>query len=123
MAIQIEFDKPRELKFNLAAIRDMEAALDGKPLAAIVGDITRLGINATVIALWAGLKHEDRALSVNLVTKMLETYIQKGGKAADGSVRSLRTLSGAVDRALEETGLFRNEDDDEGNGQTEQATT
>lgn len=117
MAIPIDFDKPRELKFNLAAIRDMEAALDGKPLAAIIGDITRLGINATVIALWAGLKHEDRTLNVNLVTKMLEAYLQNGGK--------LRVLSRSLDQALEETGLFKNEDDedDAGNAPPEQAKT
>lgn len=114
MAVPIQFDKPRELKFNLAAIRDLEAALDGKPLASIIGDIMRLGINATVIALWAGLKHEDKTLNPNLVTKMLESYLNAGGK--------LRTLAKALDEALDETGLFRNEDD-EGNAPPEQPTT
>ena len=53
----IEFDRPRLLKFDLAAIRDLERALDGKPLGAIVNDLQNLGINSLVMALWAGLKH------------------------------------------------------------------
>lgn len=115
MAVPLEFDKPRTLKFDLAAVRDLEAALDGKPLAAVIRDISQLGINATITALWAGLKHEDRALNLSLVTKHLERYIQNGGK--------LRTVAKALDAALEDTGLFRSEDDDEGNAQPEPATT
>ncbi len=114
MAVQIEFDKTRNLKFDLAAIRDMEAVLD-KPLASVIGDITRLGVNATVVALWAGLKHEDKSLNVNLTTKMLERYLQAGGK--------LRPLARGIDAALDETGLFKNEDDELGNEQPEQAAT
>ncbi len=115
MAVALEFDKHRTLKFDLAAVRDLEAALDGKPLAAIIADISRLGINATVLALWAGLKHEDRALNASLVTKYLEKYLHGGGQ--------LRPIARALDQALEETGLFRTEEDAEGNAQPEPATT
>jgi hypothetical protein len=41
--IQIDFDKPRQLHFDLAAIRDLERNMDGKPLASIVNDLTNLG--------------------------------------------------------------------------------
>lgn len=117
MSVPIDFDKPRELKFDLRAVRDLEAALDGKPLAAIIHDITRLGVNALVLALWAGLKHEDKTLNPNLVTKMLEQYLRDKKK--------LRVLAKAVDEALDETGLFRNEDEElaEGNVTAERAAS
>lgn len=104
--ITIEFDKTRQLFFDLAAIRDLEAAMNGQPLGQIVQHLSNLGINATVLALWAGLKHEDRGVSPNLVTKRLETYLKNGGK--------LRVLCDAISDALEESGLFRpaEEEDD-----------
>lgn len=111
MAISIDFDKPRTLKFDLAAVRDLEAALGGKPLASIINDLSQLGVNALVLSLWAGLKHEDRTLNPRLVERMLTSYIEQK--------KSLRALGRAVNDALDETGLFRNEDEElsaEGNG-------
>jgi hypothetical protein len=95
----------------------LEAMLDGKPLSSIIGDITRLGVNAITVALFAGLKHEDRGLNINLVTKMLDSHITK----AKGSGKNeLRVLARALSDAIEETGLF--EDDMEGNAQPEPVT-
>lgn len=117
MSVTIDFDKPRELKFDLAAVRDLEAAMGGKPLASIINDLAQLGVTALVLSLWAGLKHEDRALNPKLVERMLSTYI--------ANKRSLRKLGQAVNDALDETGLFRNEDteDMEGNVRPELVTT
>jgi hypothetical protein len=65
-----------------------------------------------VLALWAGLKHEDATLNPKLVERRLGTYIKEK--------KSLRVLGKALNDALDETGLFRNEDDavTEGNAQT-----
>lgn len=114
MSVPIDFDKPRQLKFDLAAVRDLEAALGGKPLADVITDLSRLGVNALVLSLWAGLKHEDRTLNPRLVERMLSSYIAEK--------KSIRLLGRAVNDALEETGLFRNEDEPEGNSQPEPAT-
>ena len=102
--IPIDFDKPRNLKFDLAAIKDLEANSNGQPLGAIVGQLAQLGITAMTTALWAGLKHEDRTLTPNLVTKMLERYINEK--------KSMRVLGRALNDAIEECGIFRNEDED-----------
>lgn len=117
MSVPIDFDKPRQLKYDLAAVRDLEAALDGKPLADVVNDLARMGVNALVLSLWAGLKHEDRTLNPKLVERMLSTYIEQK--------KSLRVLGRAVNDALDETGLFRTEDDEdaEGNATPELVTT
>jgi hypothetical protein len=111
--IQIDFDKPRNLHFDLAAVRDLEGALGGQPLGVIVQQMGQIGVNAIVLGLWAGLKHEDKSLNPTLVTRKLETYIKQG--------KSLKKLGVALNDALEEVGLFRNEDA-EGNEQPELTT-
>jgi len=97
--VSVEFDKPRLLKYDLAAIRDLEAQMDGEPLGVIVNRLANLGINAMVLALWAGFKHEDRTITPHLVTVRLDTYLKAGKK--------LRLLADAINDALEESGLFQ----------------
>lgn len=97
--VSVEFDKPRQLQFDLAAIRDLEAQMNGEPLGVIVGRLSNLGINAMILTLWAGLKHEDRTLTPHLVTVRLQTYLKAG--------KSLRPLADAINDALEESGLFK----------------
>lgn len=113
--VDIEFDKPRRLHFDLAAVRDLEASLNGKPLASIINDLSLLGVNAIVLSLWAGLKHEDRTLNPKLVEKMLQAYIQQK--------KSLRVLGRALNDAIEETGMFRNEDEEVTEGNEQRAVT
>jgi len=103
--VQVEFDKPRALFYDLAAIRDLEQALDGRPLGAIIQQLANLGVNAMVLALWAGFKHEDRAITPNLVTKRLEAYLREG--------KRLSVLADAVSDALDECGLFRTDSTDD----------
>jgi hypothetical protein len=76
--------------------------------------LSQVGITAITVALWAGLKWEDKTLNPNLVTKMLADYIEKGGR--------MKPIIDALSQALEETGLFKTGDEDdadedgEGNG-------
>ncbi len=100
----------------MGAAITMNVELDGKPLGAVVHDLSRVGINVMVLCMWAGLKHEDAALNPKLVEKMLSRYISDG--------KSLRVLGKKLREALiDETGLFRDEDETaEGNAQAEAAT-
>ena len=88
--------------------------MGGLPLGSIVQNFMNIGITAITVALWAGLKHEDKSLSPSLVTKMLETYIANG--------KSLKVLGRALNDAMEETGLFKTDAEEaeqaEGNEQT-----
>ena len=103
--VTIEFDKPRQLQYDLAAIRDLEGQMNGEPLGVIVGRLANLGVTALVLALWAGLKHEDRALTPHLVQIRLETYLKAG--------KSLRALADGINDALDESGLFRSAADEQ----------
>ena len=102
--VQVEFDKPRQLHFDLAAVRDLESALGGQPIGVIIQQLSQLGVNAMVLALWAGFKHEDRAITPNLITKRLETYLKEGKKLA--------VLADALSQALDECGIFATDDDE-----------
>ena len=101
--VQIELDKPRQLKYGLGALRDLERAMNGKPLAQILMDLSSVGIDALCIALLHGLKHEDQSLNANLVLKLLDKHVESG--------ESLQPLYRAVSQALEETGVFRTSED------------
>jgi hypothetical protein len=109
-SVTLQFDKPRTLKFDLRAIKDLEANMGGMPLGTVVQQLSMIGVTAITMALWAGLKHEDKSLTPNLVTKMLEAYIGAGG--------SLRALGRALNDAIEATGLFNSDEDGEGNALT-----
>lgn len=106
--VPIDFDKPRHLHYDLAAIRDLEAQMNGEPLGILVGRLANLGVNALVMFLWAGLKHEDRTLTPHLVTVRLEAYLKAAG---NGSGKSLRTLADGINDALEQSGLFKSAED------------
>jgi hypothetical protein len=111
--IPIELDRPRNLKFDLKALKDLEAAMGGKPLMAIIQDVMGIGVTAISVALWAGLKHEDPTLTIPLATKILQAYL-------DDKNKSMKVLGRALGKAFEETGLLKGEDEElEGN---EQAT-
>lgn len=100
--VQIELDKPRNLKFGLGALRDLERAT-GKPLAQILMDLSSVGIDALSTALLHGLKHEDPTLNPSLVMRLLERHVESG--------ESLQPLYRGVSQALEETGVFRTSED------------
>lgn len=112
--VQVELDKTRELKFDLRAIKDLESAMGGVPLGTIVNQLSMVGVTAITTALWAGLKHEDKALTINLTTKYLQTYIDSG--------KSLHKLARALNQAIDDTGLFTRSDEEEPEGNALTAT-
>lgn len=84
----LNLDKPRRLRFGVTAAREfkrefgaslvtvlttiMKSAADGRGEALLDLD------NATNL-LWAALRHEDRALTVDRAASLLEAYLDKGG--------------------------------------------
>jgi hypothetical protein len=110
--VSISLDKSRQLKFDIRACRELEMQL-GKPLGVVLQDITNFSVNAIVIALWAGLKHEDKSLTPGLTEKLFTKYVN--------DKKSMRMLIKKLSDAMDETGLFQKEEDvvedDEGNVQ------
>jgi hypothetical protein len=116
----ITLDKPRQIKYGLRAVRLLEDALGGVGLGGVDLHIRNLGVNTLAVAVWVGLKAEDKNLTLNLTVKLLDTYLKNGG--------SWKTLGGVVRRAIEQTNLFKNDaldlsGDTEGNPRPEPVTT
>jgi hypothetical protein len=114
MYTEIVLDKPRRIRFDIAAVRDLEAAL-GQPLGVIWQQLGQMGINALCLALWAGLKHEDKGLTQNLTVKLVERHIANGGK--------LKPIITAVTEAFEASDVFKSIDEELGNALPEPAKT
>lgn len=99
MAVRITLDKPRTIKFDLATILELETKMGGVPVGAIIQQLSQASVTAIVLSLWAGLKHEDHALTPAAITAMLE------GELADG--KSLLPLCRALNMAFEESRVFQ----------------
>lgn len=103
-------ERPRTLKFDIAAMIDLEAAMGGKSTGEIVGSLANWNFTALVLALWAGLKHEDQKLKPSSVQTMLGRYVTQPGS-------NLRQLRDAVRESIQTSTWYRqaisNDDDSE----------
>lgn len=115
MAQTIELDRLREVCFDIKAVQDVEHHL-GKPLGLVLSDIQNFGVSTMITALWIGLQHEDKTITRSLTQKLFTAYV--------ADKKNLRLLIRALSDAMEETGLFRTDDDEapEGNARPEPAT-
>lgn len=108
-------ERSRTLRFDIAAMIDLEAALGGKSTGEIVGSLAAWNFTVLVLALWAGLKHEDRKLKASSVQAMLERYVTQPGA-------NLRQLRDAVRESIQASEWYRqaisSEDDDVAEGDT-----
>lgn len=90
----------------------METSLGNRPLGTIIHDLSSVGMNVLVLALYHGLKADDKALNPNLVERILDDHLKNGGR--------LGPIYDSITKALEESGVFRSagDGDDEGKSQT-----
>jgi hypothetical protein len=93
-------ERSRALKFDIDAMISLEAAMDGKSTGDIVGSLANWNFTALVLALWAGLKHEDPKLKPASVQKMLTRYVNLPGA-------NLRQLRDAVREAIESSAWYK----------------
>lgn len=119
MYTEILLDKPRRLRFDIPALRDLETAMGGKPIGQIVGELQQVGVTAIVTALWAGLRHDDRTLTIARVTALLETHLE------NAPLGSIHDVMRQIDTALRASTVLRGADAEvaEGNGRPEPVTT
>jgi hypothetical protein len=94
----IELDKPRKLRFNIQDCCDMEALL-GMSLGQVANRLGTINVQVICGALWAGLKHEDDALTVPAVKDILEAYCEKG---------DIRLVANALDKAISNSTPLKN---------------
>jgi hypothetical protein len=105
--VNIELDKPRRIRFDVNALSDAEEAL-GMGLGTVMQ--SQLGIRMIRALLWAGLKWEDRGLTLERTGTLIQKYLENGG--------DLGALGETLTRALMVSGLFESS---EGNSEAEAA--
>lgn len=69
--IPYELDKVRNLRYNLRALSLVEEAV-GIPLAQL--NVNNVSIKDTSIMIWAGLYHEDKDLTPDIVMDLIDEY-------------------------------------------------
>lgn len=107
--VTIELDKPRRIRFDINALSDAEEAL-GMGLGAVMQQ--QVGPRVLRALLWAGLKWEDKGLTLQRTGTLIQQYIENGG--------TLESLAEKLTEALVASGLVGRA---EGNGEAEAATT
>jgi hypothetical protein len=90
----------RTLKYDIKAMIALESAMDGKSTGEIVGSLANWNFTALVLALWAGLKHDNDKLKPSKVQAWLEQYVELPGA-------NLRQLRDDVRTAIETASWYR----------------
>jgi len=98
--VLIELDKPRQLRLEANAIADAEEKLGmgfGKIMKA------ELSIALVRVMLWAGLKWQDRALTLEKVGNLINNFLRNGG--------DIEYLGQKISEAIIASGLFKVDED------------
>jgi hypothetical protein len=97
--VHFTFDKSRELKFDIRAVKALELAAGNRPLGTLIGEMRQFSLTYITLAVWAGLRHEDKALTIRAVEDILEQFLKDKGLMGD--------VVDALIAAFEESGMFR----------------
>lgn len=79
--VDIELDKPRKLRYDFNAVADLEDK-GGLGIGAMFTE-ERIGFSSIRLLLWAGLKWQDKGLTLDRVGNMIQAYIEIGNDLSD----------------------------------------
>lgn len=102
---EIDLDKPRKLLFRIQDLRDLclrVGRASGGPAVAMLDLLDKLGkmdLDTVLTALFMGLRHEDKRLTPEKVTDLVQTFVDTQGSMAD--------LLNALNEAIEKSGVIR----------------
>jgi hypothetical protein len=113
--VEIQFDQPRRLVYNLQALRALDRVMGEVGIVRVLELLRAANFQTLERALWAGLIHDEPTLTVSLVAKRLEKYVNNGGGTTALFTR-------AYD-AINESRVFGRPENKEGNEQPEPETT
>ncbi len=113
--VDITLDRPRRLRLDHNALVTVEELI-GKPISRIVAG-GELGFREIRALVFAGLRHDDRRLTLERVGELLDEYVAQG--------HDLAHVLDLVTRALEQSGIFnkpKQAEDGQGNAATAAGT-
>jgi hypothetical protein len=115
--VEIQFDQSRRLYFDLKALRALDRVMGEVGIQPTLELLRAVNFTTLERALWAGLIHDEPTLTVNLVSKRLESFVEAGGDVGE--------LFALAYKAVNECRVFvrKSAGDIPGNKQPEPATT
>jgi hypothetical protein len=81
--IEIELDKPRRLRFDLAALRDLQRRLGNRTLLDIASRIREVDLDVIMQSYYMALRWEDKALTPGQVETLLQKRMDAGGSISE----------------------------------------
>ena len=76
--IEVELDKIRHLRFDIAALLRLQQRIAEKSTMVVLQRIEQIDVEAILVAYWIGLGNEDGALTLEKVRKLIQTKIESG---------------------------------------------
>src|SRR3990170_154524 len=95
LGVGIDLDKRRQVRFDLNALADLEER-SGRGLGALL--LSSQAYAKARWLLWAGLRAEDSALTLEDVGRLIQTYLEAGHRLGD--------LALILDDALLKSGVW-----------------
>ena len=95
---EVTFDRPRKLRYRIADLRGLTAALGNITLLDLLNKLAGLDPNALVMAVRFGLLHEDPRLTPAKAEDLLQKHIDAEGSAVK--------VIEAIGEAMQATGLI-----------------
>jgi hypothetical protein len=80
-AVPIELDRPRRLRFDVNALAELEMALGGQSFSEVLSG--EMGLATIRALLWAGLRHEDRGITLERAGLLMQKAIEGGTPLTD----------------------------------------
>jgi len=108
--VEIELDKLRKLRYDFNAIADLEDK-SGFGISKFLSE-EKAGMSTIRMLTWAGLKWQDKGLTIERTGSIIQRFIENGG--------TLDTISNFIGVALKMSGVL-GEDKEEGNQTAEAA--
>lgn len=115
--VSIELDQPRQLLFNMKAVKSLVQKVGDLGLVSVIERLQGMHIQTLEHAVWAGLLHQEPALSLAVVQKRIAEMDEAG--------KPLGQLFADTVKALSESNMFKMgkaPEDNEGNVPQEQVT-
>lgn len=114
--VELDLDRPRKLRYRIPDLRDACRRLGGLTISALLDRLGQLDLDAVLIVVWAGLRHEDKRLTPERVEELVQDQVDKGVSVAALVLQLTEALnlSGIIGR--------RRDEGDEGNVRTPSKT-
>jgi hypothetical protein len=94
-SVDITLDKPRRIRFDVNALDTLDQALGGMPLMEMIRLLSQGSVRASKLALWVGLRHEDRNLTPDRVGNMMQEHLDDGGELGELNDKVMEALYGS----------------------------